>query len=242
MAASEVRDPQRNLPRAIIGGTLLVLVIYLLVNSAYLYALPFWQVATSNSTAYPDAPSVAARAVQTFLGSRAAAVASLIFLISTVGSLNGTILTRARVSYASARDGLFFSPFARLSPHTRVPVTSLVLLCIWGAVLAASGTFDQLTNMAVMSYALFWIPVTLAVMVLRRTRPQAARPFRVPGYPLVPVIVVLVMIGIVLSALVATPREALATIVLILLGLPLYPLFRRRRAHAALSPTPAPKG
>ena len=242
MAASEVREPQRNLPRAIIGGTLLVLVIYLLVNSAYLYALPFWQVATANSTAYPDAPSVAARAVQTFLGTRAAPVASLIFLISTVGSLNGTILTRARVSYASARDGLFFSPFARLSPRTRVPVTSLVLLCIWAAVLAASGTFDQLTNMAVMSYALFWIPVTLAVIVLRRTRPEAVRPFRVPFYPWVPLIMVAIMVWIVVSALITSPKEAIATIVLILLGLPLYPLFRGRGAPRAISPTPAPRG
>ncbi len=227
MAAGEVREPQRNLPRAIMGGTLLVLVIYLLVNSAYLYALPFWQVASSNSTAYPDAPSVAARAVQTFLGARAAPVASLIFLISTVGSLNGTILTRARVSYASARDGLFFSPFGRLSPRTRVPVTSLVLLCVWAAVLAASGSFDQLTNMAVMSYALFWIPVTLAVIVLRRTQPNAVRPFRVPLYPWVPLVMVAIMVWIVVSALLTTPKEAIATIVLILLGLPLYPLFRR---------------
>ncbi|MBS0580285.1 MAG: amino acid permease [Proteobacteria bacterium] len=238
MAASEVHDPQRTLPRAIIGGTLLVLVIYLAVNCAYLYALPFWQVASSNSTAYPDAPSVAARAVQTFLGSRAAPVASLIFLISTVGSLNGTILTRARVSYASARDGLFFAPFARLSPRTRVPVTSLVLLCIWGAVLAASGTFDQLTNMAVMSYALFWIPVTLSVVVLRRRHPEAARPFRLPGYPWVPIVVALIMAWIAVSAVLTTPKESIATIVLILLALPLYPLFRRR---AALTPTPAPR-
>jgi len=173
MAASEVQDPQRNLPRAIIGGSLVVLAIYLAVNTAYLYALPFWQVASANSTAYPEAPSVAARAVQTFLGTRAAPVAALIFLISTVGSLNGTILARARVSYASARDGLFFAGFGRLSPRTRVPVTSLVLLCIWAALLAVSGTFDQLTNMAVMSYALFWIPVMLAVLVLRRRLPHA---------------------------------------------------------------------
>src|SRR5438046_1307974 len=151
MAAGEVQDPQRNLPRAIIGGSLLVLAIYLAVNTAYLYALPLWQVASANSTAYPEAASVAARAVQTFLGSRAAAVAALIFLISTVGSLNGTILARARVSYAAARDGLFFAGFGRLSPRTRVPLTSLVLLCIWAALLAVSGTFDQLTNMAVMS-------------------------------------------------------------------------------------------
>src|SRR5205823_1932953 len=126
MAASEVQNPERNLPRAIIGGSLLVLALYLAVNAAYLYALPVWQVASANSTAYPEAPSVAARAVQTFLGSRAAPVAALVFLISTVGSLNGTILARARVSYASARDGLFFEPFARLSPRTRVPITSLV--------------------------------------------------------------------------------------------------------------------
>jgi APA family basic amino acid/polyamine antiporter len=239
MAASEVREPQRTLPRAIVGGTLLVLAIYLLINTAYLWALPLWQVASANSTAYPEAPSVAARAVQTFLGARAVSVAALIFLISTVGSLNGTILTRARVSYAAARDGLFFARFGRLSPNTRVPVTSLVLTCIWAAVLATAGTFEELTNMAVMSYAIFWIPVILAVFVLRRRRPTAPRPFRVPGYPLVPLLVVLVMVWILISALLTTPKECVATIVLILLGLPLYPFFHRRQPRRP-SPSPAP--
>jgi APA family basic amino acid/polyamine antiporter len=244
MAASEVQEPQRNLPRAIIGGSLLVLAIYLVLNTAYLYALPFWQVASANSTAYPEAPSVATRAVQTFLGSRASQVAALIFLISTVGSLNGTILTRARVSYASARDGLFFAPFARLSPRTRVPLVSLLSLCVWAALLALSGTFDQLTNMAVMSYALFWIPVMFAVPVLRRRLPHAPRPYRLPGYPWVPLVFVLAMVWIVISALLSSPRESLTSIALILLGLPLYPLFRGRgpRAAAAVTPTPAPRG
>ena len=231
MAAGEVREPQRNLPRAIIAGTLVVLALYLTINTAYLYALPFWQVASANSTAYPDAPSVAARAVQTFLGGRAAPVAALIFLVSTIGSMNGVILSAARVPYAAARDGLFFAAFARLNPVSRVPVTSLVLLGAWGALLAASGTFDQLTNMAVMSYALFWIPVSLAVIVLRRRMPEAPRPYRVPGYPLVPLVFALVMTGIVISALRSNPKESFATIVLILLGLPLYPLFRRQRAR-----------
>ena len=243
MAASEVQDPQRNLPRAIIGGSLLVLVIYLAVNTAYLYALPFWQVTSANSTAYPEAPSVAARAVQTFLGGRATLIAALIFLVSTIGSLNGVILSAARVPYAAARDGLFFAGFGRLSPRTRVPVTSLVLLAVWGALLAASGTFDQLTNMAVMSYALFWIPVALSVIVLRRKLPLAARPYRVPGYPLVPLLFALVMVWIVVSALRAAPKESIATLVLILLGLPLYPLFRRSRRPPlpAVTPTPAPR-
>jgi APA family basic amino acid/polyamine antiporter len=215
MAASEVREPQRNLPRAIVGGTLVVLAIYLLINTAYLYALPFWQVASANSSAYPQAPSVAARAVQTFL-------------ISTIGSLNGTILTRARVSYAAARDGLFFRGFGRLSRNARVPLTSLVLTCLWAAVLALSGTFEELTNMAVVSYALFWIPVVLAVIVLRRRWPHSPRPFRVPGYPVVPLLVVIIMVWIVISAFLSKPQESIATLVLILLGLPLYPFFRRR--------------
>jgi len=244
MAAGEVHEPQRNVPRAIVGGTLLVLALYLAINTAYLYALPFWQVTSANSTAYPDAPSVAARAVQTFLGGRAAPVAALIFLVSTVGSLNGVILSAARVPYAAARDGLLFGAFGRLAPQSRVPVTSLVLFGVWGSLLAATGTFDQLTNMAVMSYALFWIPVVLAVIVLRRRLPAAPRPFRVPGYPLTPLLFVLVMLWIVASAFRATPRESLTTLLLILLGLPLYPLFRRRRAPAlaAVSSTPAPRG
>ena len=253
MAASEVREPQRNLPRAIIGGTLVVLALYLAINAAYLYALPYWQISSANSTAYPEAPSVATRAVQTFLGGRAAPIAALIFLISTIGSLNGMILSAARVPFAAARDGLFFAPFGRLSPVSRVPVTSLVLLAVWGALLAALGSFDQLTNMAVMSYALFWIPVSVAVIVLRRRLPTAPRPYRVPLYPLVPLLFALVMVWIVVSALRSATRESLATVVLILLGLPLYPLFRRRlRASppaaaaqparpAAVTPTPAPR-
>jgi basic amino acid/polyamine antiporter, APA family len=239
MAAGEVREPQRTLPRAIVGGTLLVLALYLAVNTAYLYALPFWQVASANSTAYPDASSVAARAVQTVLGARAAPLAALVFLVSTIGSLNGVILAAARVPYAAARDGLFFAPFARLHPRSRVPVTSLVLLAVWGALLAASGTFDQLTNMAVMSYALFWIPVSLAVLVLRRKLPDVPRSFRVPGYPLVPLLFALVMVCIVASALLTATAESVAALTLVALGLPLYPLFRRR-ARAALTATRAP--
>ncbi len=238
MAAGEVREPQRNLPRAIIGGTLLVLVLYLAINASYLYALPFWQVASANSTAYPQAPSVAARAVQSFAGGHAAPLAALLFLISTIGSLNGVILSAARVPYAAARDGLFFAPFGRLHHRSRVPVIALVLLSVWGALLAASGSFDQLTNMAVMSYATFWIPVSLSVIVLRRKLPQQPRPFRVPAYPLVPLLFAVVMVWIVISALLTAPKESIATLVLIALGLPLYPLFRRRAA--AVNRTRAP--
>ena len=239
MAASEVQQPDRNLPRAIIGGTLLVLTIYMLINVAYLYALPLAQVAASNSTAYPDAPSVAARTVQTFLGTKAAPIAALIFLVSSMGALNGTILARARVPFAAARDGLFFSSFGRLSPHSRVPLTSIVLVSGWAALLAASGTFDQLTNMAVLSYAIFWIPVVLAVIVLRRKLPDAPRPYRVLGYPFVPIVFVLVMCWIVVNAFMTSPVESFATLALILVGLPLYPLFHGKSNRSKASPAPA---
>jgi basic amino acid/polyamine antiporter, APA family len=232
MAASEVQQPDRNLPRAIIGGSLLVLAIYMLINVAYLYALPLSAVATSNSTAYPDAPSVAARTVQTFVGEKAAPVAALIFLVSSVGALNGTILARARVPFAAARDGLFFARFGRLSPHSRVPLTSIVWISIWAALLAASGTFDQLTNMAVLSYAIFWAPVVLSVIVLRRKMPNAPRPYRVRGYPYVPLLFALVMCLIVVNAFITSPIESSATLALILLGLPIYPLFHGKSTRA----------
>jgi APA family basic amino acid/polyamine antiporter len=96
---------------------------------------------------------------------------------------------------------------------------------IWAALLAASGTFDQLTNMAVLSYAIFWIPVVLSVIVLRRKLPDAPRPYRVRGYPYVPLVFALVMGGIVVNAFITSPIESVATLVLILIGLPLYPLF-----------------
>jgi len=228
MTAGEVRDPARNVPRAVIGGGLLVVVLYLLVNAAYFHALPFDAVLTSSSTAYPEAPAVGARAAQTFLGNDALAIAGLIFLISTVGSLNGVLLTRARVPYAAACDGLFFRRFAHLSPGASVPAASVALHGIFAAVLAISGTFDQLTNLATLAFVLFWGLSGVALLVLRRKMPDAPRPFRAPGYPFVPLTFVLVMAGILVSAFIENPAEALATFVLVAVGLLIYPIFRGR--------------
>jgi APA family basic amino acid/polyamine antiporter len=181
---------------------------------------------------------VAAKTVQTFLGAHAAPIAALIFLVSSIGALNGTILARARVPYAAARDGLFFESFGRLNRRTRVPVISIALVSAWAALLAASGTFDQLTNMAVLSYAIFWTPVVLSVIVLRRKLPDAPRPYRAWGYPYVPLAFAIVMAWIVINALITRPTESAATVVLILLGLPAYPLFHKRRAATGGNPAP----
>ncbi|MGH8286983.1 MAG: APC family permease, partial [Steroidobacteraceae bacterium] len=233
MTAAEVRDPARNVPRAVIGGGLLVVALYLLVNAAYFQALSFEAVVTSSSTAYPNAPAVGARAAQTFLGSDAHAIAAVIFLISTVGALNGVLLTRARVPYAAARDGLFFERFARLSPGASVPAVSIVLHGVLAIVLAVSGTFDQLTNLATLIFVLFWALSGTALFVLRRKLADAPRPFRVPAYPFVPLAFVLIMVGILVSALIENPAEAATTFALLALGLPLYPFFRRRAQAAS---------
>jgi basic amino acid/polyamine antiporter, APA family len=240
MTAAEVKDPARNVPRAIIGGGLLVVVLYLLVNAAYFYALPFQSVLTSSSTAYPDSPAVGARAAQAFLGSDALAIAAIIFLISTVGSLNGVLLTRARVAYAAARDGLFFQPFGRVSKGAHVPAASIVLHGVLAVVLALSGTFDQLTNLATLAYVIFWVLSGMALFVLRRKLADAPRPFRVPGYPFVPLAFVLFMAGIIVSSFIETPAEAVATLGLLALSLPLYPFFRRK-ARMMSQGEPAPQ-
>lgn len=229
MTAAEVRDPDRNVPRAVIGGGLLVVALYLLVNAAYFFALPFDVVETSSSTLYPDAPAVGVLAAETFLGPKALSLAALILLISTVGSLNGVILTRARVPYAAARDGLFFKAFARLSPGASVPAASVLAHGVFAVVLAASGTFDQLTNLATLNFVLFWALSGIALMVLRRKMADAPRPYRVPLYPLVPAAFVLIMAGVLVSTAVESPAEAGAALALLLgIGLPLYPFFRHR--------------
>jgi APA family basic amino acid/polyamine antiporter len=231
MTAAEVRDPDRNVPRAVIGGGLLVVVLYLLVNAAYFQALPFEAVLTANSTAFPEAPAVGARAAETFLGPQAISLAAVIFLISAIGALNGVMLTRARVPYAAARDGLFFRSFARLNPGASVPANSVILHGVLAVLFAVSGTFDQLTNLATLIFVLFWGLSGLALMALRRKMADAARPYRVPLYPLVPIAFVLVMAGILVSTVIESPAEAGATLVLLGLSLPLYPYFRRRGAR-----------
>jgi len=230
MTAAEVKDPARNVPRAVIGGGLLVVVLYLLVNAAYFYALPFESVVTSNSTLFPDAPAVGARAAETFLGPQALSLAALVFLVSAVGALNGVLLTRARVPYAAACDGLFFRRFAKLNPGASVPANSVVLHGTLAIVFALSGTFDQLTNLATLIFVMFWGLSGVALMVLRRRMADAPRPYRVPLYPLVPLVFALVMAGIFVSTIIESPAEAGATFVMLLACLPLFLLFRTGRA------------
>jgi basic amino acid/polyamine antiporter, APA family len=229
MAAGEVQNPGRNIPLALIGGMALIMIIYCLANLAYFYALPFEEVVTSNSTKYPNALPAAGKAAQTFLGEYGANLIFAAFVISALGALNGSILSNARVPFAMARDGLFFPAMARLSATTRVPIIALWVQAFWSCVLALSGTYDQLTDCLLFASWIFYGLVTSAVFVLRRKMPEAERPYKTFGYPLIPLVFVLVAIWLIFNTLFTKPIESIFGLVLIVIGLPLYFYYRRQR-------------
>jgi APA family basic amino acid/polyamine antiporter len=235
MAAGEVKDPGRNVPFALIGGMAVVTLIYCAANLAYFYALPFGEVISSNSTRYREALPVATKAAQTVFGDSGGRLISLAFIFSALGALNGAILTGARVPYAMARDGVFFSPAAVLSQRTRVPVYALLLQALWACVLAISGTFDQLSDYVIFASWIFYGLVTSSVFVLRRKMSDAPRPYRTLGYPIVPLVFVLVAAWLVVNTLVNRPVESVAGLTLIALGLPIYFYYRRSQVPSRLA-------
>lgn len=229
MAAGEVQQPGRNIPRALIYGMIIVMVIYCLLNLSYFYALPFSEVITSNSTKFRDALPVSAKAAQTFLGEYGGRLISVVFVVSAIGALNGSILSNARVPYAMAEDGLFFRRMSSLSKTTSVPVFSIVVQAIWSCVLALSGTFDQLTDCLLFASWIFYGLVTSSVFVLRRKLPNAERPYKTLGYPLIPIVFVLVAIWLIINTLFTRPVESVVGLGLIVIGWPLYLYFKRRQ-------------
>jgi basic amino acid/polyamine antiporter, APA family len=229
MAAGEVKNPGRNIPIALIAGMVVVMALYCLMNLSYFYALPFDEVLTANSTKYRDALPTAAKAAQTFLGGFGGKLISIAFVVSAFGALNGSILSNARVPFAMARDGKFFQQFGNLSEGTRVPVFALIVQGVWSCVLALSGTFDQLTDCLLFASWIFYGLVTSSVFVLRRKMPNADRPYKTFGYPVIPLVFVLVALWLIINTLFTKPVESVVGLVLMALGLPLYWYFSRPR-------------
>jgi APA family basic amino acid/polyamine antiporter len=226
--AGEAQNARRNVPSGLIIGMTAVLVIYLLVNLSYFYALPASEVVTSNSTAYPKAPPVAAKAVSAFLGTAGTTFVSIAFAVSAFGALNGVILSAARIPYAMARDGLFFQQLANVSEKGRVPAWSIVIQGVWASVLALTGTFDQITTCTIFAAWIFYGVTVAGVFVLRRTKPSIERPIKTLGYPVMPLLFILVAVWLVLNTLFTSPVESGVGLLLIALGLPAYFYFRRK--------------
>lgn len=242
MAAGEIRKPGRNVPRALIGGTFIVIALYLGLNAAYFYALPAGTVASANSTLHRGAPAVAALAVGSFLPTEATKLAALVFIIATLGTLNGGLLSNSRVLFAMARTRQFFPVFGRVTRRSHVPGWAIGAFAAWASVLATSGTYDQLSDLAVFAFMIFFALTVTALFRLRATQPARPRPYRVTGYPVVPAVYVVGTVWMIGNAIATAPAQAIAALAFLLLGVPVYAWFRARRARddAGAPATPAP--
>jgi APA family basic amino acid/polyamine antiporter len=219
-SAGEVIEPQRNFARGIIVGTTALIVIYVLANLAYVAAL---------GTAHgAQSQRIAADAVSTIFGSGAGKLIAVAILISMFSAANATSLTATRVYYAMAHDGVFFNKMAEVHPRWNTPAFAIVASSIWSAVLAATGKFEDLLTYVVFAGWIFYGLGAGAVFYYRRREPHAVRPFRVPGYPVTPVLFMLASGVVVANTLFVSPVEALKGVVLILLGAPAYWFWRRK--------------
>jgi APA family basic amino acid/polyamine antiporter len=225
--AGEVRDPQRNLPRAFVGGTLIVAALYLFVNVAYYYTLTPLQIA-----GVPMSSSVATEVLKRFMGPMAVSMMAVALMVSSFGALHASVLANSRIPFAMARDGLFFKSLVRLSPRTNVPVRAILAQAAWASVLAVSGSYDALTDSVIFSSWLFYGLMTAALFVFRKTMPDTPRPYRAFGYPVVPMIFLLVTSALLINTFVAAPREALRGVAVLAAGLPFYWYWSRRPAAA----------
>lgn len=221
--AEEVRNPGRTLPRALIGGSVLIIGLYLLINAGYFFAL-----SPSAVASVPEDSSVAAAVMLRLLGSAGASILTVGMMFSTFGALHSLSLAVSRVPFAMARDGLLPRAFARVSPRTRVPMNAILLLGACAVGFLFSGTFDVLTDVIVFMLLLFNGLGVASVYVLRRKLPELARPYRVWGYPVVPAIFVLATAYLMINTFLATPGRALASVGIVALGLPLYAYYARK--------------
>jgi APA family basic amino acid/polyamine antiporter len=220
----EVKNPKRNIPIGIATGVVIVIILYLLVNTTYLTLLSI----PGLEKVYHSQNGIAAvEAVRVFWGEKGAIAISLLIALTTLGSAHATILVSCRPYYAMAREGLFFSRIGKLN-RSNAPAASLWSQGIWACLLLLSGTFDQLTDMIIFAVFIYYGATTLGVFILRKKMPHANRPYKVWGYPIVPGFVILFCIILFANTIFARPREAAIGMALMLSGVPFYFWFRRK--------------
>jgi amino acid transporter len=213
-ASGEVSNPQRNLPRAIIFGTLGILVIYLSANAAYLYVSPIERVAQSRL--------IAADTMSALFGQIGVAIVSVVVMISSFGSLNGSMLASPRVFFAMADDGLFFRTVAKVHPAYKTPYVAILLAAALGVTFVILRTFEQLADTFVLSIWPFYAFGVAAIYRLRASRPDLPRPYKAIGYPVVPAIFIAGVIYLVVNALFTDPLWTGVTFAIVLAGIPVY--------------------
>lgn len=231
-SAGETVDPQRTFPRAITAATLALIVTYLLASFGYIAALG------PHAAARTD--HIAADAVGALLGPVAGTLVGGLILVSIFSATNGLMLTAPRIYFAMARDGVFFKRLATVDGRFGTPALAIAAIAVWAAVLALSGTFEQLLTYVVFTAWIFYALGGLAVLQLRRTAPDAIRPFRVPGYPVTPLLFVASAALLVGNTVIAQPERAAVGISVMLLGTPAFYLWRARSRRAQSITPPVP--
>ncbi len=234
MLAGEIKRPEKNIPLALGLGTLLVLSLYLLINIAYFRVLPTSEILSAYSRFSPNSISVATKATQTFLGHAGIAFLSVAMIISALGAMNGSMLAGARVPFAMARDGIFFAKLGVLNRKTSVPVYAVMFQGFIAAILAISGTFDQLTDAVVFASWIFYALVAFSLFKLRAGNfgsSTGSGGYRTPGYPMVPIIFVGASVLLLINTVFTQWRETLLGLLVIGLGLPAYAFFSKGRTR-----------
>ncbi|MBC5805731.1 MAG: hypothetical protein DLM53_08235 [Candidatus Eremiobacter antarcticus] len=224
----EVKEPGRTLPRALIWSMLLIIVLYASANVAYFYVLSPAAVASVSPSS-----SVGLEVLGRVFGARAEGVATALLLLSIVATLHVTILTNSRITYALAKDGVFFPWLAGLSRGTSVPARAIVVGSLLAAILILLANFDVLSDLQIFSVWIFYALTGGAVFLLRRNEPDASRPYRTLGYPVVPLVFVAAAVWLLVEAFVGAPVRSLIGLAIIIAALPVYSLFQRRlQAHS----------
>jgi len=232
-SAGETRNPQRTFPRAISLATAALVVLYVLANLGYIAALGPPAVAASDR--------IAADAGISVFGPIAGRIVGLLILISIFSAANGIMLTAPRMYFAMARDGVFFKRLAIVHPKLGTPAFAIIAIAVWAGALASTGTFEQLLTYVVFTGWIFYGLGALSVFVYRRREPDAPRPFRVPGYPLTPVLFVASAAALVLNTLVTQPARAAAGVIAVMIGTPAFYAWRAGSRRRALSLPTAPE-
>jgi basic amino acid/polyamine antiporter, APA family len=236
--AGEIKNPQRNLPLSLGVGTGAVIVLYMLANLVYLAVLPLagephGATILTRGIQYASEDRVATAVIQQILGPAGAGIMAIAILISSFGCINGLILAGARVYYAMAKDGLFFSSAGKIHARYRTPVHSLIVQCIWTCALCISGSYGQLLDYIIFAVLVFYILTIGGLIVLRFKRPDQPRPYRAIGYPILPVIYILMAIYIDGILLIYKPQYTWPGLIIVLLGVPVYFLWPRAAPAAS---------
>lgn len=222
LVGSEVKEPSRNIPRALVGGVSVVMILYILTTLVCFLALPFAQVAASQHVVSDVMSRIAGAGVATWL--------TVAMLISALGTLNSSILTGARVDYAMARDKRFFSIAGGIHPRFRTPASALIFQCVLASILALTGAFYALASLYIFVQFIFYAMAVAAVIRLRRIEPNLSRPYRTWGYPVFPLLFIFGAIAVSVSVLIAQPLRSGLGLVVILIGFFFYRFWEGKQA------------